>query len=252
MTGSIITPYTEEVLLAMDSNVGPHQIRTESGQFSIQITQSECTNTMFGKISPYSDAVGYDTNTEPSLHKNNGCGFPIRPKNYRYSKKSINPKPVVMKKVIILSLTFLTIIACRNNTKIASQKVTKEENTAKEAFKKSILEIGCYEYNNDGNVIKMEITEMDNNVNGTLNIAYAQKDASQGKFIGILNDDKLMGTYTFNSEGLESSREMVFLVKDDQLIEGYGELNENGTKFKDVNTIKYTALMPLTKVDCDK
>ena len=85
-----------------------------------------------------------------------------------------------------------------------------------------------------------------------LNIEYAEKDANQGKFVGTLNGDKLIGTYTFNSEGTESSREMAFLIKDNQLIEGYGELNEDGTKFKDMNTIKYTSTMPLTKMECDK
>ncbi len=44
---------------------------------------------------------------------------------------------------------------------------------------------------------------------------------------------------------------MAFWVKDNQLIEGYGDLNEDGTKFTDVNTIKYTSTMPLTKVECE-
>ena len=43
---------------------------------------------------------------------------------------------------------------------------------------------------------------------------------------------------------------MAFLVQDNQLIEGYGDLNEEATKFKDVNSIKYTSDMPLSKKDC--
>lgn len=113
------------------------------------------------------------------------------------------------------------------------------------------LETGCYEYKDDGNTIKMEITESNKKVIGNLNISYAEKDANYGKFIGIIDGDKLIGVYTFSSEGKESSREKFFLVKDNQLIEGYGELTENGTEFKDVNNLSYTSTMPLKKVDCD-
>lgn len=50
---------------------------------------------------------------------------------------------------------------------------------------------------------------------------------------------------------LQVLEKWLFLVKDNQLIEGYGDLNEDGTKFKDVNSIKDTSTMPLTKVDCN-
>ncbi|WP_052143808.1 hypothetical protein [Wocania ichthyoenteri] len=157
-----------------------------------------------------------------------------------------------MKKIALLTLVLITIVACKNNTKTENESVTKEEKSVKELTKIPILDTGCYVYNKNGNNIKMEITKIDKNVTGNLNIAYAEKDANQGSFIGKLNDYKLIGTYTFHAEGKESSREIAFLVKDNQLIEGYGELIENGTKFKDVSTIKYTSSMPLTKVDCDK
>ena len=156
-----------------------------------------------------------------------------------------------MKKLVLLTFALVTIVSCKNNTKTENQSVM-EENAEMETTQKSTLEIGCYEYKSDGNNIKMEITEVNENVTGVLNIAFAEKDTNQGKFVGTLNGNKLIGTYTFNSEGTKSSREMAFLVKDNQLIEGYGDLNEDGTKFKDVNTIKYTSTMPLTKVDCDK
>lgn len=150
-----------------------------------------------------------------------------------------------MKKLVLLIFTLVTVVSCKNNTKTENQSVT-------ETTQKSTLETGCYVYKSDGNNIKMEITEVNKNVTGNLNISYAEKDANQGKFVGTLNGDKLIGTYTFNSEGRKSSREIAFLVKGNQLIEGFGDLNEDGTKFKDVNTIKYTSTMPLTKVDCDK
>ena len=157
-----------------------------------------------------------------------------------------------MKQIALVTLILVTIVACKNNTKTENESVTKEEKPIKESIEKSILDIGCYKYNSNGNTIKMEITKANGSVTGDLNIAYAEKGANQGTFIGKLNGNKLIGTYTFNSEGKKSSREIAFLIKENQLIEGYGELNENGTKFKDLNAIKYTSTMPLTKVDCEK
>ena len=152
-----------------------------------------------------------------------------------------------MKKSALLILTLIALVACNNNAKTDNQSLTTEEST-----ENLTLETGCYEYKIDGNNIKMEITEVGDNVKANLNIAYAEKDANQGTFEGKLNGDKLIGIYTFTSEGAESTREMAFLVKDQQLIEGYGDLNENGTKFKDAKSITYNSTMPLTKVDCDK
>ena len=96
----------------------------------------------------------------------------------------------------------------------------------------------------------MELTKVDEEVTGNLNSAYSGKDSNKGTFVGKLNGDKVVVTYTFNSEGKSSSREVAYQIKDNQLIEGYGDLEDNGTKFIDVNTIQCTYTTPLLKVDC--
>ena len=157
-----------------------------------------------------------------------------------------------MKTVALFVLTLFTIVACKSNTETENQSVTIPEIQVKESTEKPILEKGCYEYNSNGNAIKMKITELNAKVTADLDIAYAEKDSNQGQFVGDLHGDKLIGTHTFNAEGTVSSREMAFLIKDNQIIEGYGELIDEGTKFKDPSTIQYTSTMPLAKVDCDK
>ncbi|CAM4126671.1 hypothetical protein [Flavobacterium weaverense] len=156
-----------------------------------------------------------------------------------------------MKKMTIIILAIVSMVACKKDEKTESETVVKEVKV-EEAAKTALVEVGCYEYKSDGNIIQMEITEVNKNVIADLKIAYVEKDASLGKFVGTINGDKLLGTYTFNSEGKESLRELAFMIKENQLIEGYGDLNEDGTKFKDVKTIQYTSTMPLTKVDCTK
>lgn len=72
-----------------------------------------------------------------------------------------------------------------------------------------------------------------------------------GTFIGALKEDRLIGAYTFMLEGMESSREVAFQVKDGQLIEGYGEMNKDGTSFKNYGSINFSSTMPLTRGECD-
>lgn len=125
-----------------------------------------------------------------------------------------------------------------------------EEPMEEEMVMTPTLEKGCYIYNANGSMVNLEITKTDNPVEGNLIYALAEKDKNTGTFNGQFNDGKLVGTYTFQSEGIESKRQVAFMLKDHQLVEGYGELNEDGTMFKDVNSVSYSSTMPLTKTDC--
>ncbi|MCK0145348.1 hypothetical protein MWU78_06820 [Arenibacter sp. F26102] len=112
------------------------------------------------------------------------------------------------------------------------------------------LSVGCYGYNDNGNLIVMDITEIKDSIKASLDISYNEKDANHGTFSGKLKGNKLIGTHTFSSEGMVSKRKMAFLLKDGQLIEGFGELNETGTDYKNIDNIQYTSKMPLLKMDC--
>ncbi len=156
-----------------------------------------------------------------------------------------------MKKLLILSLLILSFFGCKNNT--SKEQNTLEEKEVVTAEKpSSLLQLGCYSYNANNNAINLEITNLENGINGKLTYGLDGKDSNSGTLNGKLKGDKLFGEYNFMSEGVESKREVAFLIKDNQLIEGFGELNENGTAFVDENNISYTSTMPLTKTDCDK
>lgn len=154
-----------------------------------------------------------------------------------------------MKKLIILSIIAFAFTSCKNNEE---SKVSAEETETVIAEQPaSLLQTGCYSYNAGNNAINFEVTGLGDEITGTLIYALDGKDTNTGTFKGQLSDDKLFGIYTFMSEGVESTREVAFMVKDDQLIEGYGELNESGNAFTDKNDISYNSAMPLTKTDCD-
>ncbi len=155
-----------------------------------------------------------------------------------------------MKKLAVLFFTALTMLNCKNKEekpeKTIPQEVVPEETLL------TTLDLGCYVFNDEKNNISLEITENGSEIKGILNYSLSEKDKNSGNFTGKLNEGVLIGKYTFQSEGTESRREVAFKVEGKSLVEGYGDLNEDGTAFKDTKNLNFSSTMPLTKIDCDK
>lgn len=152
-----------------------------------------------------------------------------------------------MKNFILLFFTVLTMLNCKNKEE-KTENTNPQEITAEEK-KVDTLAMGNYLFDDGKNIITFIIKENKNEIKGFLTYKLAEKDENSGKFSGKLNDGILIGKYTFKSEGKESTREVAFKVDGDKLIEGYGELNEDGTTFKDASNLNFTSKMPLTKTD---
>lgn len=153
------------------------------------------------------------------------------------------------KKVMLLIFIAFVFFNCKNKEEKPDETII-EAPIEEEIPMVPTLVKGCYLYNENGSMVNLEITKSENPVEGNLTYAFAEKDKNAGTFKGEFNDGKLLGTYTFQSEGVDSQRQVAFMLKDNQLIEGYGELNEDGTMFNDVNAIHYSSTMPLSKTDC--
>ena len=150
-----------------------------------------------------------------------------------------------MKKQIILSLSILFLsVSCKDGDfLVLGKSVTVEPVTATKE---------CYEYDQDGNDISMQIETTGKDVIGAMTYSLSEKDKNAGILKGQWKNDILLLDYTFLSEGTESTRQVAFQLKDGQLIEGYGEMTEDGTKFKEVSQLKFTSTMPLSKTNCPK
>lgn len=151
-----------------------------------------------------------------------------------------------MKHTIFILFTVLTVLSCKD-----SKEKSREDTSDMPDDTASILQNGCYAYKGNGSEIRFEITETGNEVSGKLTYAFLEKDRNSGTFKGQVRGNKLMGNYTFLSEGKESTRQIAFQIEDGQLIEGYGQLSADGTAFKDPNDLQYNAQMPLSLTDCD-
>ena len=155
-----------------------------------------------------------------------------------------------MRLVLILALAIISQSSCNNNANTTSpeEDTTKADTTHLSGG----LVRECYAQIGKDTVLLSIIVNQSNAVNGTLFIHRSGKDINQGNLDGKLTNDTLLAEYTFYSEGRQSVREVVFLKKDDAMIEGYGEVEDRNGKmiFKNTGTLKFDDKMKLKKVDC--
>ncbi|QBZ98217.1 hypothetical protein [Flavobacterium sangjuense] len=150
-----------------------------------------------------------------------------------------------MKSRILFSIVFLMLfISCKKETVTPTKVIEKPM--------KSPSSNECYAYDLKGDKIELQLHYMSDSdsVTGKLNFAFAEKDNNNGFIIGKLTDQILIADYTFRSEGKTSKRQVAFELKDDKAILGYGEMDQDGTFFKDINKVKFDSGVQLTKTDC--
>ncbi len=101
---------------------------------------------------------------------------------------------------------------------------------------------GCYVAKLSKDVYTIKIDSEDGGVvKGTLAYKNYEKDSSSGTLTGSFKDDILLGDYLFNSEGMQSNRQVIFKKVGNSFIQGFGEVAVEGDKevFKDVSTVEY-------------
>ena len=158
-------------------------------------------------------------------------------------------------------LSIVLVAACNSNT--ANDTTTLQEgategsvhagaaDTIVTGAKPFALE-GCYEMTLKKDSAFMQLQLQDSIVSGTLNFNFFEKDRNTGTFKGVLRGDKILADYTFQSEGVTSVREIVFLLKDGTLLQGFGNLKEEGGKlvFANREELQYQKANPFIKINC--
>ena len=150
-------------------------------------------------------------------------------------------------KNIITALAIFTsaLAACQSNstkTPSSNAEVTKTEDSPKH----------CYQYISQKDSAFLSLETKNNQVTGTLSYNLFEKDKNNGAITGIVKGDTIIADYTFQSEGMTSIREVVWLKKNDQLLEATGDIEEiNGkAKFKNLSTLSFGKSMIFKKTDC--
>ncbi|MCH7399893.1 hypothetical protein MM236_18000 [Belliella sp. DSM 107340] len=146
-----------------------------------------------------------------------------------------------MKNGSLLILLLATLFSCGQ-----SKKSVTESNEVK-------IETGCYYYESNGSVAGFKINQVDDTVQGELVYSILEKDQNFGTFVGKIEGDKLIGDYSFTSEGLESKRQVAFQVTEGKITEGFGEIivDENEVRLKDLSKLSFTNGLTFDLTDCD-
>ncbi|MBI5139743.1 hypothetical protein HZA26_04000 [Candidatus Nomurabacteria bacterium] len=131
---------------------------------------------------------------------------------------------------------FLVLVVIILSTFLYSKgRVVKEELPA---VSNGIL--GCYMATLSKDVYTLKVlSQSGENFQGTLQFKNFEKDSSSGKFEGTYKEGILLGNYSFQSEGMDSVMQVIFKKSGDAFVRGYGDMDETGTHFADLNNITY-------------
>ena len=156
-----------------------------------------------------------------------------------------------MKTIQIISLV-LTVAACNPNTGQNANPYSGEAADDNTNMTVQIPATGCYSHISSGDTVRLKVETFPNVVTGTLDYGFFEKDKSMGEIEGKLKGDTLLADYTFTSEGIRATRQVIFLIKDSLALEGYGEMEERGGKmiFRNLQKVDFNKGMKLVKVSC--
>lgn len=125
---------------------------------------------------------------------------------------------IIMKKhgrISLIIIALAVVLGCRTGSEDENLEWTAAE-----------LE-GNYSFLSEGDTITLQLKVKGDSLSGPLIYSFSEKDKNQGVFQGVIQDSLLMGTYRFQSEGVYSSRETVFGILPEGLIEGFGEIEHH-------------------------
>ena len=158
-----------------------------------------------------------------------------------------------MKKILLIATFASLILSCekKNNQDANLQSdldSTATENT--EDFSAEPILTNCYAAISDKDSVFLSYEDNLGTITGKLHYKNHEKDSSKGELSGLINGDTLKVTYTFQSEGTTSNREIWFLKKDNELHEGIGKYDEKGEFYADAKTVKFEDGHTLKSSDC--
>lgn len=154
-----------------------------------------------------------------------------------------------MKRVFIFLIIALAISCQNNGHKTVLISVEKSKDHIKDTI--PLLHMACYATTGKDSVL-LKVSISGTVIKGTLIYKLYQKDKNTGTLDGKLYGDTLIANYQFMSEGIESVRQVAFLIKDSIATEGYGDVADKEGKmiFEDWKSLNFKNGLSLKKIDC--
>ena len=160
-----------------------------------------------------------------------------------------------MKNLILSALMILTAVSCEKKTTetVDIQTTTPDSITVPESnepVESSTLQT-CYMEVTGKDTLFISLDDNLGTITGKMRYKNFEKDSSFGDVMGTQNGDTIKLNYTFEAEGTTSDREIYFLRKDGNLIEGIGEHKTEGSRdfYANPAQLKYEG-HTLKSIDC--
>ncbi len=153
-------------------------------------------------------------------------------------------------KQFIIALILIAAASCTQ--KKSNPNETMNDTIPAENIETPISGKQCYLGVEGRDSVSLEIETNNNSFKGYLFYNRFESDSSIGEIQGTISGDTVKGVYTFMSEGMISVMDKYFLVKDGQLLEGFGELtqvNETTMAFTNPKDLVYDGFK-LKETDC--
>jgi hypothetical protein len=148
-------------------------------------------------------------------------------------------------------MTLVNVTSCRETKKTVTATAATDSSKTGE-MKIMIPNTYCYSTSGGKDSVYLKLEKFPNVVTGRLIYKLFEKDSNTGDIDGVLHGDTLIADYKFLSEGTNSVRQIIFLIKENTAREGYGEMEERNGKmaFKNLQETDFTKSIPLNKIDC--
>ncbi len=159
----------------------------------------------------------------------------------------------------IFSYLIILFFGCNSDQSVNKTTIKDSgetiHNNLKDTIARSNLEINaqCFQRIIKKDTATLKLLIADTIVTGELQYLPYEKDHNTGTIKGILKDSVIYADYTFKSEGVTSVREVIFKFTKNNLMEAYGNVQEQNGKivFKDKKGLQYIP-DPFVKRDCNK
>ena len=156
-----------------------------------------------------------------------------------------------MKKVFLSALIFAFVLSCEKKTENNITEVKKDSMAVNESdFTVEEIPHFCYVGAVGKDSVFVHIDDNLGTITGKIHYKNYEKDSSSGEIMGYKNGDTLKVDYVFNSEGMESTREIWFLQSKDELLEGIGTMDGEGN-YTNPSQVKFEGGHLMKSVDCE-
>lgn len=159
----------------------------------------------------------------------------------------------MVKKIISAVICIAVLSSCNNQQNPAQQPNNMDnDSVAARVTTGALSGRYCYGYTTNKDSILLTVNITDSIVTGNLHYNLYEKDKSSGSIQGKMKGDTVIADYTFMAEGMQSVREVAFLLDDSTAKEGYGEMIEKNNKmiFLKPGKLMFDKSFVLIKKEC--